>query len=97
MFARRYEISLRVREGVRYRSEHEKINFTVATRGQFFHVRGLFCFSYAFILVSFLFSFFVLYSASLTQHEIENLRNISKYVKFRKVEDTALRSCYKDA
>ena len=34
---------------------------------------------------------------AVPQHEIENLRNITKYVKFRKVEDTALRSCYKDA
>ena len=32
-----------------------------------------------------------------SQHETENLRNITKYVKFRKVEDTALRSCNKDA
>ena len=34
---------------------------------------------------------------TLTQHEMKNLRNITKYVKFRKVEDIALRSGYKDA
>ena len=32
-----------------------------------------------------------------SQHEMKNLRNITKYVKFRKVENIALRSGYKDA
>jgi len=33
----------------------------------------------------------------LTQHEMENLRSITNYVKVRKAEEIALRSCYKDA